>query len=124
MFPRHCERSDPSTLAAQATPGWESAEARRAKAEAIQLPLSRQESWIASSLPLLATTNLSQTFREPKNVDGRDKPGHDASNRLCVDWAARSPLLPHRTAPVLERRPHATRQPELVDGGGAAERLE
>src|SRR5689334_21292408 len=32
-----------------------------------------------SSLPLLAMTNLSQTFREPKNVDGRDEPGHDAS---------------------------------------------
>src|SRR5215813_15162436 len=31
------DSDDPSTLAAQATPGWESAEARRAKAEAIQL---------------------------------------------------------------------------------------
>src|SRR5205085_1259044 len=35
---RHCEErsDDPSTLAAQATPGWQSAEARRANAEAIQ----------------------------------------------------------------------------------------
>src|SRR5689334_8049824 len=31
------DSDDPSTLAAQATPGWESVEARRAKAEAIQL---------------------------------------------------------------------------------------
>src|SRR5215510_5385039 len=31
------DSDDPSTLAAQATPGWESAEARRAKAEASQL---------------------------------------------------------------------------------------
>ena len=41
------ESDDPSTLAAQATPGWESAEARRAKAEAIQLS-QLQQSWIAS----------------------------------------------------------------------------
>ena len=41
------ESDDPSTLAAQATPGWESAEARRAKAEAIQLRCS-EGSWIAS----------------------------------------------------------------------------
>ena len=39
---------DPSTLATQATPGWESAEARRAKAEAIQLCCGDKESWIAS----------------------------------------------------------------------------
>jgi hypothetical protein len=38
---------DPSTLAAQATPGWESAEARRAKAEAIQLSCRGEGSWIA-----------------------------------------------------------------------------
>src|SRR5262245_19478997 len=33
-------------------------------------------------------------------------------------------LLPHRAAPILERRPHAARQPELVDRGRAAERTE
>src|SRR5690349_8748292 len=38
--------------------------------------------------------------------------------------AARSALPPHRTAPALQRRPHAARQPEFVDGGGAAERFE
>src|SRR5256885_2382850 len=39
----------PSTLAAQATPGWESAEALCAKAEAIQLfACSGKGSWIAS----------------------------------------------------------------------------
>src|SRR5437879_6164149 len=34
------------------------------------------------------------------------------------------PLPPHRAAPVLQRRSHAARQPEAVDRGRAAERLE
>src|SRR5690348_5901013 len=34
------------------------------------------------------------------------------------------PLPSHRAAPVLQRRPHAARQPKLVDRGRAAERLE
>src|SRR4051794_24636187 len=44
LYPRHCEErsDDPSTLAVQATPGSVSAEARRAKAEAIQLSWLRQ----------------------------------------------------------------------------------
>jgi hypothetical protein len=44
ISPRHCERSDVSAVA------------RRAKAEAIQLWCRDTESWIASSLALLATT--------------------------------------------------------------------
>src|SRR5712691_387186 len=34
------------------------------------------------------------------------------------------PLPPHRAAPMLQRRPHAARQPKPVDRRGAAERLE
>ena len=32
--------------------------------------------------------------------------------------------LPHRTSPMLQRRPHTARQPKTVDRRGAAERLE
>ena len=47
---RHCEErsDDPSPLAAQATPGSKSAEARRAKAEAIHRAASRQMDCFAS----------------------------------------------------------------------------
>src|SRR5262245_52948359 len=61
--------------------------------------------------------------RWSKNVDGRDKPGHDARHQRCEDSAARSALPSHRAAPMLQRRPDAARQAKLVDGGGAAERL-
>src|SRR5690349_6023258 len=42
------------------------------------------------------------------------------------DVASGAPSTPpsHRAAPMLERRPHAARQAEFVDRGGAAERLE
>jgi hypothetical protein len=42
------ESDDPSTLAAQAAPGWESAEAQRAKAEAVRLTLRGQMDCFAS----------------------------------------------------------------------------
>src|SRR5215813_984543 len=60
--------------------------------------------------------------RWSKNVDGRDKPGHDARRQRCDD--SRSALPSHRAAPMLQRRPDAARQAKLVNGSGAAERLE
>src|SRR5215510_5153603 len=69
---------DPSTLAAQATPGWESAEALCAKAEAIQLSL--QQSWIASR-----SLSSGARSRDPlARNDGVDGPRRHRCARLVM----------------------------------------
>src|SRR5882724_8495060 len=69
-------------------------------------------------MPVQTVGNLSGLYLEtaphPNPLPVRTGRGRRAS----------LPLPPHRTAPILQRRPYAARQAKAVDRGGAAERLE
>src|SRR2546423_1474445 len=77
-------------------------------------------------------THVFQTAISPLVMPGlagfaKASPASPAMTQGNSDsWIARRalPLPSHRAAPIPQRRPHAARQPELVDRGRATERLE
>src|ERR1043165_9155486 len=79
---RHCEErsDDPSTLAARASPGWESAEAPCAKAEAIHVSACGGMDCFAS----LAMTTWVKPEHDGQNLPQHRERARDHRHRLVV----------------------------------------